>query len=174
MLVRIRRETLNNPSLAISSNVSYLINVLIINVFIIRSKFFFLFIGRELTTWPANNCLQIMVCSCAMAPNFVWLQTMFCTCVKETVLFSFLWSLLREMADRLASRGYSLKKQTRWSNDKTVIELGYYKISSFVCGEQTIICRRRRVRRIIDLPATDKSRYFPQPRPIIVNYWIYK
>ena len=68
-----------------------------------------------------------MVCSYAMAPNFVWLQTMFCTCVKETVLFSFLWSLLREMADRLASRGYSLKKQTRWSNDKTVIELGYRK-----------------------------------------------
>ena len=32
--------------------------------FIIRCKCFFLFIGRELTTWPANNCLQIMVCSC--------------------------------------------------------------------------------------------------------------
>ena len=40
---------------------------------IIRSKFFFLFIGREPTTWPANNCLQIMVCSCAMPSNSVWL-----------------------------------------------------------------------------------------------------
>ena len=36
---------------------------------IIRSKFFFLLIGWEPTTWPANNCLQIMVCSCAMPSN---------------------------------------------------------------------------------------------------------
>ena len=38
----------------------------------------------EPTTWPANNCLQIMVCSCAMPPNCVWLQIIFCTCVKGT------------------------------------------------------------------------------------------
>ena len=63
---------------------------------IIRCKCFFLFIGREPTTWPANNCLQIMVCSCAMPSNCVWLQIIFCTCVKETVLFSFLRLLLRE------------------------------------------------------------------------------
>ena len=37
-----------------------------INIIIIRSKVFFLYIGREPTTGPANNCLQIMVCSCAM------------------------------------------------------------------------------------------------------------
>ena len=63
---------------------------------IIRSKFFFLFIGREPTTWPANKCLQIMVCSCAMPSNCVRLQIIFCICLKETVLFSFLRSLLRE------------------------------------------------------------------------------
>ena len=63
---------------------------------VIRSKVFFLFIGREPTTWPANNCLQIMVCSCAMPSNSVWLQIIFCSCVKETVLFSFLRSLWRE------------------------------------------------------------------------------
>ena len=33
------------------------------------------------------------------------------------------------LADRFASRGYLAKKQTRWSNDKTIIELGYRKIS---------------------------------------------
>ena len=55
-------------------------------VFIIRSKFFCLFVGREPTTWPANNCLQIMVCSCAMLSNWFWLQIIFCTCLKETVL----------------------------------------------------------------------------------------
>ena len=48
---------------------------------IIRSKFFFVFIGRDPTTWPANNCQQIMVCSCAMPSNCVWLQIIFCTCV---------------------------------------------------------------------------------------------
>ena len=66
-----------------------------ITVIIIRSSLLFLFIGREPTTWPANNCLQIMVCSCAMPSNCVWLQIIFCSCVKETVLFSFLRSLLR-------------------------------------------------------------------------------
>ena len=42
--------------------------------FIIRCKFFFLFIGWKPTTWPANNCLQIMVCSSAMSSNCVWLS----------------------------------------------------------------------------------------------------
>ena len=36
--------------------------------------FFFLFIGQEPTTWPANNCLQITVCSCAMSFNCFWLH----------------------------------------------------------------------------------------------------
>ena len=63
---------------------------------IIRCKSFFLFIGREPTTWPANNCLQIMVCSCAMLFNCFWLQILFCSCAFETSLFSFLRSLLGE------------------------------------------------------------------------------
>ena len=65
------------------------------------------------------------------------------------------------MADRFASHGYSLKKQTRWSNEKTIIELSYRKISWFVSVSYIKIC----------LLATDKSRYFAQPRPIIVNYF---
>ena len=77
---------------------------------IIRSKFFFLFIGREPTTWPANNCLQIMVCSCAMLSNCVWLQIIFCTCVKGTVLFFFLRSLLRENSRSLRSPRIFIKK----------------------------------------------------------------
>ena len=48
----------------------------------------FLFICRKPTTWPANNCLQIMVCS--------WLQIIFCSCTNENTLFSFLPSLLRQ------------------------------------------------------------------------------
>ena len=38
-------------------------------------------------------------------------------------------------------------------------------------SRRSIICRSRRLRQIIDLLATDKSRYFAQPRPIIVNYF---
>ena len=68
-----------------------------INRIIIRCRFFFLFIGRETTTLPVNDCLQIIVCSCAMASNCVRLQMIFCACVSETTFFSFLRSLLLEI-----------------------------------------------------------------------------
>ena len=38
-------------------------------------------------------------------------------------------------------------------------------------ADQLIICFSFRLRQIIDLLATDKSRYFAQPRPIIANYF---
>ena len=37
-------------------------------------------------------------------------------------------------------------------------------------SRRSIICLSLRLRQIIDLLASDKSRYFAQPRPIIVNY----
>ena len=37
-------------------------------------------------------------------------------------------------------------------------------------ASRSIICLSLRLRQIIDLLASDKSRYFPQLRPIIVNY----
>ena len=37
-------------------------------------------------------------------------------------------------------------------------------------SRRSIICLSLRLRQIIDLLATDKSRYFAQPRPIIANY----
>ena len=40
-----------------------------------------------------------------------WLQILFCLCINETTLFSFLRSLLLEMADHFASRRYSLKNK---------------------------------------------------------------
>ena len=97
-------------------------------------QLFISFTGQEPTTWPANNCLQIIVCSCTMLSNCVWLQIIFCTCVKETVLFSFLRSLLRENGRSLCFPRIYIKnlKQTRWSDDKTIIELGYRKILWFV------------------------------------------
>ena len=51
---------------------------------------------REPITWPANNCPHIMFSSCPMLSNCVWQRTVFCSCVNETKLFSFLWLLFCE------------------------------------------------------------------------------
>ena len=87
-----------------------------------------------------------------------------------------------KMADRFASRGYSLKKQTRWSNDKTIIELGYRKISWFVSVSQINYLPQPSASANNwsthhwqnltnhDKHITEKSRYFAQPGPIIANY----
>ena len=77
---------------------------------IIWCKCFFFFTGWEPTTWPANKCLQIMVCSCAMSFNCFWLQILFCSCVNETTLFSFLRSLLRENGRSLRFPRIFIKK----------------------------------------------------------------
>ena len=82
--------------------------------------------------------LQITACKlwCAHAFNCFWLQILFCSCVNETTLFSFLRLLLHENGRLLRFPKIFLKKQTRWSNDKTIIELGYCKISLFVSVSQ--------------------------------------
>ena len=71
------------------------------------------------------------------------------------------------MADRFASQGYSLKKQTRWSNDKTITELGYRKILWFVSVSADQLFASAEL-------ATDKSRYLAQPSAIIVNYGLHE
>ena len=95
-----------------------------LRMIIIQCIFSFLFIDREPTTWPANSCLQISVL----------LQIIFCSCVIETTL--------------LCENGRSVPRAVRvwfdifswskeqWSNDKTIIELSYCKISWFVSVSQ--------------------------------------
>ena len=61
------------------------------------------------------------------------------------------------MADRFASQGYSLNKQTRWSNDKTIVELVYRKISWFVSHSQNNYLQKPK--QIIDLLATTKETF---------------
>ena len=103
----------------------------------------------------------------------VWLQIMFCSYVNETTLLSFLRSLLLENGRSLRFPNIFIKKQTWWSNDKTIIELGYRKISCFISVSQVKYLPKpnsRRLRQMIDLLVTDKSRDFAQPRPIISNY----
>ena len=101
-----------------------LFNTVQIIMTIIRCIFSFLFIGGELTTWSANNCLQISVL----------LQTIFSSCVIET-------TLLCEYGGSVprAGRGWLYifrSSKERWSNDKTIIEHGYRKISWFVSVSQ--------------------------------------
>ena len=110
-----------------------------------------------------------MVCSCAMPSNCVWLQIIFCTCVKETVLFSFLRSLLRENGRSLRFPRIFIKKNKL--GDRMIKQL----LNSVIAKYRDLSVASRsiiRLRQIIDLLATDKSRYFAQPRPTIVNcYW---
>ena len=138
---------------------------------IIRSKFFSLFIGQEHTMWPANNCLEIMVCSSAMPSNSVWLQIIFCSCVKETVLFAFLWSLLRENGRSLRfQRIFIYKNNLSDRMIKQLLNLVIAKYHDLSVSRRSIICFSLRLWQIIDLLATDKLQYFAQPRPIIVKY----
>ena len=101
-------------------------------VFIIRCIFSFLYIGQEPTTWPANNCLQIMVCSCIVPSKRVLLQITFYSCVVGTTFLKEKW----QTASLSFQEVIEIWKQTWSSNDKTIIELGYRKISWFVSVSQ--------------------------------------
>jgi len=100
-------------------------------VIIIQCIFSFLYIGQELSMWPANNCLQIII---------VLLQIIFYSCEIETTLLCengrFVPQAVREWFDI-----FSWKEL--WSNDKTIIiiEICYRKILWFVSVSQiNIIC----------------------------------
>ena len=102
----------------------------------------------------------------------VWLQVIFCTCVKETVFFSFLRSLLRENGRSLRFPTIFIKKNKL--GDRMIKKLLNSVIAKYLdlsVSRRSIICLSLRLRKIIGLLATDKSRYFAQPRPIIVNYY---
>ena len=95
-----------------------------------------------------------MVCSCVVPCKLVWLQIIFCSCVIGTTFSREKLHITSLSCQEVIKIG---KQTWWWSNDKTIIKLGYRKISWFVSVSQ-----------INYLLATDKSRYFAQPRPIIV------
>ena len=72
-----------------------------------------------------------------------------------------------KMADRVASGEYSLKKKLGDRMIKQLLNSVIAKHRDLSASRRSIIC----LSRIIDLLTTDKSRYFAQPRPIIVNYF---
>ena len=101
-------------------------------IIIIWFMFFVIFLGWEPTTWPANNCLQMIVCSCVVPSKRVLLQIIFCSCVIGTTFLREKW----QIASLSCQKVIKIWKQSWWSNDKTIIELGYHKISWFVSVSQ--------------------------------------
>ena len=115
-----------------------------------------------------------MVCSCAMSFNCFWLQILFCSSVNETALFSFLRSLLRGNGRSLRFPKIFLKKKLGDRIIKQLLNSVIAKYRDLSVSRRSIICRSQRLRQIIDLLATEKSRYFAQLRPILANYYVQK
>ena len=96
-----------------------------------------------------------------MPSNCVWLQIIFYTCVKETVVFSFLRSLLRENGRSLRFPRIFIKKKPLGDRlIKQLLNSVIAKYRNLSVSRRSIICRSRKLRQIIDLRDTDKSRYF--------------
>ena len=119
--------------------------------------------------WPRDHHLQMtayLVCSCAMSSNCVWLQIIFCL-MRER---NHAWYVIAwKKADRFASRRYSLKNKLGDRMIKQLLNSVIAKYRDLSVSRRSIICLSLRLWQIIDLLATDKSWYFAQPRPIIVN-----
>ena len=96
-----------------------------------------------------------MVCSCVVPSKRVLLQIIFCSCVIGTMFSREKW----QIASLSCQEVIKIWKQTWWSTDKTIIELGYRKISWFISVSQINYWTR----------LSKISWYFAQPRPIIVN-----
>ena len=121
-----------------------------IKLIIIRWIFSFLFIGQELTTWPASNCLQVRIL----------LQIIFCSCVIEYYADRFPEQAESDLTDLVEqNNGDRMMEQ--------LLNLVMAKYRDLSVSRSSIICLSLRLRQIIDLLATDKSRYLAQLRPII-------
>ena len=79
-----------------------------------------------------------------------------------------------EMADRFASRRYSLKNKLGDRITKQLLNSVIAKYRGLSVSRRSIICLSLRLRQIIDLISSDKSRYFAQRRPILANYYVQK
>ena len=75
-----------------------------------------------------------------------------------------------KMADCFASQTYSLKNKLGDRMIKRLLNSVIAKYRDLSVSRGSTICLSLRLWQIIDLLATDKSRYFAQPCPIIVNY----
>ena len=125
------------------------------SLIIIRYIFSFLFIGR---VWSANNSLKITAL----------LQIIFCSCVIE------LRSCVK-MADRFPKQAesdltYLVDQKNGDRMIKQLLNSAIAKYRDLTVVSRWIICLSLRLWQKIHLLATEKSRYFSQPRPMIVKY----
>ena len=70
-------------------------------------------------------------------------------------------------------RYYLLKNKLRDRMIKQLLNSVIAKYRDSLVSRRSIICLSLQLRQIIDLLATDKSRYFAQPRPIIANCYLF-
>ena len=75
----------------------------------------------------------------------------------------------RQRALTAFRRYYLLKNKHSDRMIKQLLNSVITKYGDLSVSRRSIICLSLRLRQIIDLLATDKSRYFAQPLPIIVN-----
>ena len=82
------------------------------------------------------------------------------------------------LGEKMAGRfGWAVREWFKYKNklgDRMIKQLSNSVIAKYCdlsMSRRSIICLSLRLRQIIDLLATDKSQYFAQPRPIIVNYF---
>ena len=83
--------------------------------------------------------------------------------------------LKRKMADRfpeLPGSDQNMKTKVGGRMMKQLLNSIIAKYRDLSVSRRSIICLSLGLRQIIDVRATDKSRYFAQPRPIIVNYFL--
>ena len=76
----------------------------------------------------------------------------------------------RQRALAAFRRYYLLKNKLSDRMIKQLLNSVIAKYRDLSVSRRSIICLSLRLRQIIDQLATDKSRYFAQPRPIIANY----
>ena len=81
------------------------------------------------------------------------------------------------LGEKMAGRfGWAVSEWFKYKNklgNRMIKQLSNSVIAKYCdlsMSRRSIICLSLRLRQIIDLLATDKSQYFAQPRPIIVNY----
>ena len=107
-----------------------------------------------------------MVCSYVVPSKRVLLQIKFCSCVIGTTFSREKW----QIASLSCQEVIKIRTQTCDRMIKQLLNSVIAKYGDLSVSRRSIIHLSLRLRQITDLLATDKSPYFAQPRPVIVNY----
>ena len=100
---------------------------------IIRCILSFLFIGREPTTWPANNCLQISVLLDVFL--YILLQIVFCSCAVDITL---LWEKADRFPELLENDSTSLVDRKNSENTKKGTKVALNVFREYLLKERKV------------------------------------